>query len=149
MLKQLNDIWLGFVAIVVIAGLSYFSINDFSNTAQNKYYGQFETINGVNNNTSVYMNGIKIGKVSNIGLKDGFANVEIAVKTSVKIPTDSTLLIATNDIFSPPVLSISPGFEEEYMTNNQAFYSVQNSVDFLGLLNEYLDGKIAEKKESK
>ena len=148
MLRKLNNLSLGFMAIIVIAGVSYFSINDFSAQGENKYYGQFESINGVNKSTSVYMNGVKIGNVSNIGLKDGFANVEIAVKASVKIPTDSTLLIATNDIFSPPVLSISPGFEEEYMTNNQAFYSVQNSVDFLGLLNEYLDGKIAEKKES-
>ncbi|MGB1361580.1 MAG: MlaD family protein [Alphaproteobacteria bacterium] len=145
MLKNINDSMLGFLAICAIAVVGYFATMDTPTHKHNKYNATFENIDGVNIGTNVYMHGVKIGNVETMKLVDGMAKVSISVLKSVKIPVDSTLMVETPDFFSNKTLAISPGFEEDYLKNNQGFASVQNSVNFLGLLNDYLDGKMAEK----
>ena len=96
--------------------------------------------------SKIYMNGVEIGKVYSISLIDGFAKVSIIIDNTIKIPVDSTITVETNDLFSSKVLSILPGFEEEYMKYNDKFMMAQSSIDALGLLNGYLDIKVKEKK---
>ena len=146
MLKNINDFCLGIVLISILSVITAFATIDSSSSNYNKYIASFETVDGINKNTFVYMNGVEIGKVYSIDLVDGFANISMEINNSIKIPTDSTIVIETNDLFSSKSLSILPGFEEQYMKNKDSFITAQSSVDVLGLLNSYLDLKVQEKK---
>ncbi len=145
MLKCINDFYLGTIFVVLVFFLTFCVSTDISNN-NNQYVANFETVDGIKVNTNIYMNGVEIGKVYSINLINGFAKVSMIINNSIKIPIDSTIAVETNDLFSSKVLSILPGFEEEYMKNNDIFMMAQSSVDALGLLNSYLDIKVQEKK---
>ena len=145
MLKSINDFYLGTIFVVLVFFLTFCVSTDISNN-NNQYVANFETVDGIKVNTNIYMNGVEIGKVYSINLINGFAKVSMIINNSVKIPIDSTIAVETNDLFSLKVLLILPGFEEEYMKNNDIFMMAQSSVDALGLLNSYLDIKVQEKK---
>jgi len=145
MLKCINDFYLGTIFVVLVFFLTFCVSTDISNN-NNQYVANFETVDGIKVNTNIYMNGVEIGKVYSINLINGFAKVSMTINNSIKIPIDSTIAVETNDLFSSKVLSILPGFEEEYMKNNDIFMMAQSSVDALGLLNSYLDIKVQEKK---
>lgn len=147
MLKSINDFYLGIIFVTLVFILTICASNDISNNSNNKYVANFESVDGIKVNTNIYMNGVEIGKVYSISLIDGFAKVSIIIDNTIKIPVDSTITVETNDLFSVKVLSILPGFEEEYMKDNDMFMMAQSSIDALGLLNSYLDIKVKEKKD--
>ena len=147
MLKSINDFYLGIIFVAFVFILTICASNDVSNNSNNQYVANFESVDGIKVNTNIYMNGVEIGKVYSISLIDGFAKVSIVIDNTIKIPVDSTITVETNDLFSAKVLSILPGFEEEYMKDNDTFMMAQSSIDALGLLNSYLDIKVKEKKD--
>ena len=147
MLKSINDFYLGIIFVAFVFVLTICASNDVSNNSNNQYVANFESVDGIKVNTNIYMNGVEIGKVYSISLIDGFAKVSIVIDNTIKIPVDSTITVETNDLFSAKVLSILPGFEEEYMKDNDTFMMAQSSIDALGLLNGYLDIKVKEKKD--
>lgn len=147
MLKSINDFYLGIIFVAFVFVLTICASNDVSNNINNQYVANFESVDGIKVNTNIYMNGVEIGKVYSISLVDDFAKVSIAIDNTIKIPVDSTIIVETNDLFSAKVLSILPGFEEEYMKDNDTFMMAQSSIDALGLLNGYLDIKVKEKKD--
>ena len=147
MLKSINDFYLGIIFVAFVFILTICASNDVSNNSNNQYFANFESVDGIKVNTNIYMNGVEIGKVYSISLADDFAKVSIIIDNTIKIPVDSTITVETNDLFSAKVLSILPGFEEEYMKDNDTFMMAQSSIDALGLLNGYLDIKVKEKKD--
>jgi phospholipid/cholesterol/gamma-HCH transport system substrate-binding protein len=147
MLKSINDFYLGIIFVAFVFVLTICASNDVSNNSNNQYVANFESVDGIKVNTNIYMNGVEIGKVYSISLVDDFAKVSIVIDNTIKIPVDSTITVETNDLFSAKVLSILPGFEEEYMKDNDTFMMAQSSIDALGLLNGYLDIKVKEKKD--
>ncbi len=147
MLKSINDFYLGIIFVAFVFVLTICASNDVSNNSNNQYFANFESVDGIKVNTNIYMNGVEIGKVYSISLVDDFAKVSIVIDNTIKIPVDSTITVETNDLFSAKVLSILPGFEEEYMKDNDTFMMAQSSIDALGLLNGYLDIKVKEKKD--
>ncbi|MFL2659980.1 MAG: MlaD family protein [Alphaproteobacteria bacterium] len=149
MLKSINDFYLGIIFVAFVFVLTICASNDASNNSNNQYVANFESVDGIKVNTNIYMNGVEIGKVYSISLVDDFAKVSIVIDNTIKIPVDSTITVETNDLFSAKVLSILPGFEEEYMKDNDTFMMAQSSIDVLGLLNGYLDIKVKEKKDKK
>ena len=146
MLNKIKDIYLGLIFLLITTIIILSASMDADIKKYNTYTADFLNVDGVKQKSPIYMMGVKVGSVKNIKLHDGKARLILSVDNGVLIPVDSILQIQTQDFFAHKNLTISPGFEEENLQNGDSFYSVQNSVNFLGLLNDYLDKKIADKK---
>lgn len=149
MKKEVQNIITGIVFSVASIATILFATYDNNKPTGNTYYALFENVDGIKKKTPVYFTGVRVGHAVNIGLQNERVLVKIIVNENIFIPSDSTLQVETPDLFSTKVLNISPGFEDIALEKNAYFESVQNSVDFLGILNAYLDSRIKEAKKEK
>ena len=149
MKKDVQNIIIGILFLMGISITTYYALLDKRMDTSAIYYAQFKNADGVSINSPIYLAGVKVGSVKDIVLKNGHVNLTLSLSDTIKIPSDSTLQIETLDLFASKSLSISPGFEEDILQRNTYFEFVQNSVDFIGLLNEYLDGRINNIKKKK
>lgn len=109
------------------------------------YFAAFKNAAGVSKGTPVYLSGIKVGEVAAVFMDRGLATAKIAVQRNLKIPLDSMLQIETFTLFSPKAVTISPGFEETMLPPMGYFRSVQNSIDFAGLVKAYINNRAHKK----
>lgn len=108
----------GIVALTVLAfkvsGLTvYTSGNSYQVTAL------FENIGDLKPRAPVTMAGVRIGQVANIGLDK--ASYKAVVTLSLdededNIPTDSAASIVTAGLLGANYVSLTPGFDEEFLT---------------------------------
>ena len=146
MKKNIQNVIIGTLFIVAMSIMTNYALSDKKITKSNTYFAVFNDADGIHPNTKIYMTGIPVGIVTGITLKNGNVQMELSIKEDIAIPSDSMLKIETFDFQAPKTLSISPGFEENILQKNDFFESVQNSVDFMSLINSYLDGRIAKEK---
>ncbi len=136
----------GLMFAFVIVLIYYFAVA-FGGTSRNTYYATFLNVDGVNVGANVYLSGVLVGRLSKVKLNKDIVNVAVQIDSGVKIPSDSQLQITTQGYLGTKALTIYPGFEGQFLKNEDQFISVQNSVDFIGLLNAYIKNKVSEKEK--
>ena len=146
MKKNVQNIIAGTLFTTMMFIVTSYALSDKKVTNSNTYFAVFNDADGIYKHTKVYMTGVPVGMVKSMTLKNGNVQMALSIKNNIKIPSDSMLKIETLDLQSSKTLTISPGFEDNILQANEFFESVQNSVDFMGLLNSYLDSRIANEK---
>ncbi len=110
---------------------------------------KFDNADGINNGSDVKISGVKIGVVEDQSLdKETFrATLKINIDPSIKIPADSSAKIASEGLLGSKYLAISPGGDEENLSNGDEIIFTQSSVNFEDLLGKFIFGdKKNEKK---
>lgn len=105
-MKLSREFKIGFVALVAIAlaiwGINYLKgINIFSST--DRYYAVYGNVKGLVENAVVYLNGYKVGNVSNIEFDSDNARrivVEISLEKKVALPRNTTILLRSGSLIS-------------------------------------------------
>ena len=146
MKKNVQNIIIGTLFIAVMSVMTNYALSDKNLTKSNTYFAVFNDADGVYPNTKIYMAGVPVGSVKSMTLMNGNVQMVLSIQGDITIPSDSMLKIETLDLQSSKTLTISPGFEDGNLQQNRFFESVQNSVNFIGLLNSYLDRRIAKEK---
>ena len=108
------------------------------------FVASFNYVEGINNESEVQLDGIKIGKVDKISISMDSITIDGYVDRKYDIPEDSILKIKSNGIFGKKAISIEPGFGEYFdKSKNQYFfnetqdsYSIDTFLRFLKDLNE-------------
>ncbi len=77
-------------------------------------YASFDNISGLKTGDQVQLDGVQIGKVVHIGLKDMRARVALRVDEGVQIDTDAIASIKTSGIIGDKYISISLGPERTH-----------------------------------
>lgn len=113
-----------FFIIVAAALLFSFTFSDWSDDfdSLNTYRlkAEFHDIGSLRIGSVVKLSGVSIGKVKSIHLTHDYqAIVGFEVKKSVKIPDDSEISVVTQGVLGGNYLSITPGFDEQYLQPNQ------------------------------
>ena len=110
--KIRREVYIG-VIIVVVFGLFLWGISFLkSNTLFNKlstYVGIYDRINGLNVDNPVLINGLKVGKVKELGFCTDKGNkvfVKIMMLKNIKIPTNSTMIIVNSDLLGAKTVEI-------------------------------------------
>lgn len=130
-------------AVLVIAGAFFFYAYSHTDTGSVSGYqvvAKFDRIDGISTGSDVRMAGIKVGSVVSMDLDQQTyrAVVKMAIASSIKIPDDSSIRVATVGLLGGSYLAISPGGSDTMMAANAEFQITQGSVDLVGLLGKVM-----------
>ena len=108
--------------VLVIAGV--FMVFAYSSADLHKVKGytltaNFPMVDGLKDGIDVKVNGVKIGSVSGLhlitdpGPNQYLVQVSLSVDPSIKLPTDTMALVATESLLGGKYMSLEPGIDEE------------------------------------
>lgn len=104
---------IGVITIVILYfGIMYLKGKDLFNV-ETSYYAVFDDVSGLYKSNYIYLNGMKVGYIKDITNIDPHARkflVWIAVKSEIKIPVDSKIMIFSSDMLGSKALKIDMGF---------------------------------------
>lgn len=135
---------IGAIVVAVAAGFLYFAYAN-TNTANLGGYdisAKFQRVDGLAVGTDVRLSGIKIGSVSSLTLdpKTYQATVQLAIKSDVKIPEDSSIMVTSTGLLGNSYLSVSPGGSDTMIAPGGAIPNTQGSVDLMSLIGRFVGG---------
>jgi len=127
--------------VIVVAVMFYSYASGFTGGPVSEGYrlfARFDNASGVSRGSDVRLAGIKIGTVTDQVLDPDtyFARIDISIDGAIKIPTDSTIKIASEGLLGGAFLAIEPGGAEEMMAAGQEFEYTQGAVDLVGLIGQ-------------
>ncbi len=124
-------LWVSFALVLLVA---YFTTQKsavvHTNDADDYIItAKFGRTDGLSIGDKVLMSGIQIGKVTNSKLDNSYNSiVTLSIDNNTKIPLDSSASIASTSLLGSKFISVEPGGEEEYLTNNSQFSYTQDSM---------------------
>ncbi len=135
---------IGAIVIVVAAGFLYFAYAN-SNSASLSGYdldAKFQRVDGLNVGTDVRLSGIKIGNVSSLSLdpKTYQATVHLNIRSDVKLPDDSSIMVTSTGLLGNSYLSVSPGGSDGMLPPGGTIRNTQGSVDLMSLIGRFATG---------
>jgi len=101
---------------------------------------KFESADGLSSGSDVKISGVKVGSVisQELDKKSFQAVVTIKLNNDVKIPTDSSAKVASEGLLGSKYISIVPGGDIEFLSENQEIQFTQSSVNFEELLGKFI-----------
>jgi phospholipid/cholesterol/gamma-HCH transport system substrate-binding protein len=116
---------------------------DTSKSSGYKLVASFQSVEGLVQGSDVMIGGIKVGLVSKLAIdpKTFQAKAELTLNDEIKLPADSSAMIASSGLIGGKYLSISPGGAEEVLKNGDRIEYTQSSVNFETLLGKYIFNK--------
>lgn len=131
--------------VLLCAALFLISSMRTSNTSSQTGYSllaKFDNVDGIKNGSDVKISGIKVGAVDNqfIDEKSYRATIRMNIAKHIKIPTDSSIKIASEGLLGSKYLAISPGSADEILADGNEISYTQSSVNFEELLGKFIFG---------
>lgn len=113
--------------VLVIAGV--FMVFAYSSADLHKVKGytltaNFPMVDGLKDGIDVKVNGVKIGSVSGLhlitdpGPNQYLVNVSLSIDPSIKLPTDTMALVATESLLGGKYMSLEPGIDEDMIKSD-------------------------------
>lgn len=131
MKKRPVETIMGIVVLAIAAFFVFFAykVSDLQVVKGYELSAKFLKVGGLNTGADVMINGIKVGTV--IGQKLDNENFDAVVKLSIapdiKLPKDSTAVIASNGLMGNKFIKIEPGASKEILQNGD---EIENTKDF-------------------
>ena len=101
-------------------------------------------VDGLGVGTDVRLSGIKIGSVSGLDLdpKTYVVTAHLNIRSDIKLPTDSSMMITSSGILGSSYLSITPGGDEKDIAPGGFIENTQsaNSADLMSLAGRFIGG---------
>lgn len=105
-----------------------------------KLTAKFSNITGINNGSDVKIAGVKIGQVVDQTLdKVNYqAILTFKINQDIKIPSDSSIKIASEGLLGGKHLAIEIGSDEEFLKENDEISFTQSSINLEDLLGRFI-----------
>lgn len=126
------------VALVILAYMS-FRVGEYGFGLKKGYLVtvSFENASGLERDASVQIAGVEVGRIEEIGLKDGRAQVTMRILPGVKLERDVIASIKTHGILGDKYIEIAPGTREKgYIEEGGAIARVESQADLDKLMRE-------------
>lgn len=118
------------IVIIVIAILFFWGIYFLKNTnvfsKQVEFVSKYEKIPGLLKDNPVVINGLRVGKVKDLGLmpnNSGMIYVKVVLYKKIKIPTNSEMLIINSDLLGAKAVEIVLGNSKTYANSGDTLSS--------------------------
>jgi len=100
----------------------------------------FENIGGLKVRAPVAIAGVKIGQITAITLNPQSyqATVTLKINSDQKIPSDSSASILTQGLLGANYISISPGYEEDYLKDKAAIQETHSALILENLVGQLI-----------
>ncbi len=139
-------------AAVLLAAAAFvffaYSTADLGRGGGYEITAEFDNIGGLAVGDDVRMSGIKVGTVSGQRLdKETFtALVTFSIDPSVKLPTDSSVKIASESLLGGKYAQLTPGAEDDTIPPGGSIRFAQSSVSLEDLIGRFIFGGADDKK---
>jgi phospholipid/cholesterol/gamma-HCH transport system substrate-binding protein len=100
-------------------------------------YASFDNISGLKTGDQIQLDGVQIGKVEHIGLKDMRARVALRINEGVPIDKEAIAAIKTAGIIGDKYVSVAPGYSDHILANGDTIMHTQDAIvieDLIGQL---------------
>ncbi len=154
MKKNLFEIIVGFVLIIVVTSFSFFVYRQTYQGSEKTYtiHAMFDRVDGILVGSDIKMSGVKIGKVKNIYLdpKSYRAVVTLMIDDSLDIPYNSMAAIVSEGFMGGKYLNITPSGHDNNIPKDGTgkITMTQSSVSLEALLGKYIFNSQKDAKAS-
>ncbi len=141
---------IGAVVLIVAVFFIYFAYVSSGEKIKEGYVitARFDDVSGLAAGSDVKMNGIKVGIVKSLRLDENYqAKIELLIKDSIKIPTDSSLSITTDGLMGNKFVSIAAGFSDEKLKPNEEVELTRSAVNLEKLIDKFALGGDSKKED--
>jgi phospholipid/cholesterol/gamma-HCH transport system substrate-binding protein len=101
----------------------------------------FSDLGGLRTGAAVSVAGVDVGSVSHIALKDYQGEVSLHIDARVKLQVDSIASIRTRGLIGEKFIAISPGGDEQTLSNGSTIIETEPAVDLEQLISRCVFGK--------
>lgn len=153
MIRYTNiEITIGLFFILALSSLLFITVHTthFNLKTQNGSYhlkASFEDINGLSSQAPVRIGGVKIGEIEKIELNPDNYLAEVSLiifNKEIEIPDDSSISILTEGLLGTKFASITPGFSDKSLEDNDYIKKTYPAIVFervLGQAIAYISSK--------
>jgi len=101
---------------------------------------KFDKANGIQRGSDVRISGIKVGEVTEavIDSNNYLAIVKFKVDKKIKLPNDTSVIVATNGLFGNKHLAITPGGSEEFLSDGDEVIYTQGAINLESIIGQLL-----------
>ena len=141
----------GMAALVMLA-LRVSGLTSYKAQQSFQVAAHFTNVGGLKPRAAVTIAGVKVGQVMNIRLdSETFkAVVTMAVdKNNNTLPVDSTASILTLGLLGANYISLTPGFEEDYLADGDTIDITNPAIILENLIGQFLYSTGGSKKDEK
>ncbi len=129
MIKMKREVKIGLFAVLTLLAL-YWGINflkgrDLFNQNMT-YYASYDQVNGVQGSSAVFIQGVKVGAVTDIifdPTRSDKVILELNIKSKYRIPDNSEALIFSDGVLGGKALEIRMGNSSTYLENGDTLHS--------------------------
>jgi phospholipid/cholesterol/gamma-HCH transport system substrate-binding protein len=148
MKKSAVETIVGIIVLFIAFGFVFFSYKNgtFFSFDSEAYIvkAEFEKIDGISIGSPVKVSGISIGSVSKTTLNPSNfrALVEMKINSGILLPVDTSAEIIGMGFIGDKYVSLSPGFETQYLVNGGLIDFTQSSVSLESLIGKFMFGGV-------
>ena len=129
------------VLAVAVLFLSY-ALSNSGKTGLGGYTlrASFDNVGGISAGADVRVAGLKVGSVTGLSIdpKSYQAVATFTVQSDIKLPDDSSAVIASGSLLGSSFISLSPGGDEKILGNGGVITVTQSAVNLEDLLGKFI-----------
>jgi phospholipid/cholesterol/gamma-HCH transport system substrate-binding protein len=91
-------------------------------------YASFDNISGLKTGDQIQLDGVQIGKVTHIDLKEMRAQVALRINQGVPIDQEAIAAIKTSGIIGDKYVSIAPSYSDHILANGDKIIHTQDAI---------------------
>lgn len=114
-----------------------------------KITARFNKADGLVDGSDVKIGGIRVGTVSKMTIDPSTyaAIVELSINSQIKLPTDTSASIISENLLGGKYLDLQPGGDEETMKEGAEIQQTQSSVILESLIGQFIFGNKDKEKD--
>lgn len=143
MQRNIVETALGALVLLVAAGFLFFFMRTTDIRADSSGYSvtaKFSSVDGLQTGAPVRISGIKVGQVAGFSLDPVTyaAIVSLRIDDGVKLPMDTSAVVASAGLLDGKFLTLQPGADEEMMTDGGRIEYTQSTPSLEQLLGQVI-----------
>jgi phospholipid/cholesterol/gamma-HCH transport system substrate-binding protein len=129
--------------VLAVAGLFVvfaYSASNLGGATGYEVKASFTKVGGLSTGSDVRMSGIRVGKIISQELdhETFMATVTMSIDPAIKLPDDSTAMIASEGLLGGNYLELTPGGSEDMIEPGGSVEFTQDPVDIVQLLGKFI-----------
>jgi phospholipid/cholesterol/gamma-HCH transport system substrate-binding protein len=139
------EIVAGAAILAVAGGFALYAVQGSGMVGAAESYpltASFRSVEGITVGTDVRLAGVKVGTVTGLTLNPEtyFADAVISMRKDVAVPSDSTILIASEGLLGGNFVEVQPGGALEMLEPGGEIEDTQGAVSLITLLMKFAGG---------
>jgi len=146
--KHNFEFFVGLFMAIGILCMAFLSIriarNEFATAGGYEVKAVFSNCNGIRSGSPISIAGVEIGRVQQVSLQDYEATVTLTIQRGVVLQKDAIASIKTKGMIGEKYIEITPGADDQPITDGGSLRDTQSAMDLEGLISKYVQGNISK-----